>query len=70
MAKARKSLHIRLGEDVYKQLVEIMDAKRWGPQTLGEVMVEHYLKLYQAAKQQAAQQAAKSASGSGSGSGK
>jgi hypothetical protein len=56
-AKARKALHIRVDEETYQKLQEVMSAKRWGPQVLGEVMIEHYLKSIEAAKQQAAKAA-------------
>ena len=47
---ARKALLVRVDEETYKQLEEIMKARRWGPQVLGEVMIEHYLNSLKAAR--------------------
>lgn len=54
---ARKALLVRVDEETYQQLEEIMKRQRWGPQVLGEVMIEHYLKSVEAAKKAAAKQA-------------
>ena len=56
VAMARKTFTVRLDEDTYRQIEDIMKAKRWGQQTMGEVIIEHYLNSLKAARQSAVKQ--------------
>lgn len=60
--KQKNTLLIRLDDETAKRLNEIVKAKRWTKQTLGEVMIEYYLEALERA---AKQQAAKAANGEG-----